>query len=45
MKLERHGFYPQGGGEWQAIIKPASTLKPFNLTTAGELVEKKLCRH
>lgn len=22
LKLERHGFYPQGGGEWQVVIKP-----------------------
>lgn len=40
MQLLRHGFYPQGGGEWQAVIRPAGALKPLELIDAGELINK-----
>jgi RNA 3'-terminal phosphate cyclase (ATP) len=35
LKLERHGFYPRGGGVIEARIKPASRLKPFELLARG----------
>lgn len=40
MKLCRHGFYPQGGGEWTAVVKPAGRLKAVKLIEAGELMAK-----
>jgi len=40
MTLQRHGFYPQGGGEWQAVIKPTQNIEPLSLTTAGDLISK-----
>ncbi len=29
MEVRRHGFYPKGGGEAVAYVKPVETLKPF----------------
>lgn len=40
MKLLRHGFYPQGGGEWQAVIKSSGQMKPLSLLNAGNLLSK-----
>jgi len=40
MNLHRHGFYPQGGGEWSVLIKPSARIKPLALVEAGELVSK-----
>jgi RNA 3'-terminal phosphate cyclase (ATP) len=41
LELRRHGFYPAGGGEMIARIKPATTaLKPFDLTERGAALEK-----
>ena len=34
--LERHGFYPAGGGAWRARISPVSTIKPLTLLQPGE---------
>ncbi len=37
MKLIRHGFYPQGGGEWHVRLKSSGRLKALELLEAGEL--------
>lgn len=40
MEIKRHGFYPQGGGEWSAVIKPNGGFKALNLTQSGKLVKR-----
>ncbi len=38
-ELERHGFFPAGGGRWRAHIAPATSMKPLTLqqaTPSGE---------
>ena len=42
MKLLRHGFYPQGGGEWQAVIRPSGKIKPLNLVETGNFLSKEV---
>lgn len=42
MKLQRHGFYPQGGGQWSAVIKSTGRYKPLELIEAGPLKNKEL---
>lgn len=37
MKLHRHGFYPQGGGEWHAVIRPTTHIRRLELLETGEL--------
>ncbi len=39
--LVRHGFYPAGGGEVVARVRPLSVLHPFELTARGELLGAK----
>jgi RNA 3'-terminal phosphate cyclase (ATP) len=39
--LERHGFYPAGGGKCSFDVKPATELKPLVLLNRGELVQTK----
>lgn len=34
-RLEKRGFYPAGGGRWQAEITPSDTVKPLELTDRG----------
>ncbi|HYG11942.1 MAG TPA: RNA 3'-terminal phosphate cyclase, partial [Pyrinomonadaceae bacterium] len=36
-ELERYGFYPPGGGRFNARIEPASKLKPLDLPARGEI--------
>lgn len=36
----RHGFYPQGGGEWRATITPVERIGPLELVETGELIKK-----
>ena len=39
--LHRHGFYPRGGGEIEASIRPsASGLSPFDLTARGAMLQE-----
>jgi len=38
LRLERHGFYPAGGGRFVARIEPCPALRPFVLETRGEPV-------
>jgi len=40
MTLHRHGFYPQGGGEWSAIVKRSSGIKALELIQTGGLMSK-----
>ena len=38
LELRRHGFYPAGGGEINAVIHPATdAMTPFDMTERGEL--------
>ena len=37
IELTKHGFYPAGGGQWQAHVTPGATLHPLTLEAAGEL--------
>lgn len=39
-RLERHGFYPAGGGRFTVTIEPAATLTGFDLWERGELVSR-----
>lgn len=40
LTLDRHGFYPAGGGRITAAIEPAPELRPLELTDRGELVTR-----
>ena len=41
LTLRRHGFYPAGGGEFSAVIRPASgALVPFDLTERDAASER-----
>jgi RNA 3'-terminal phosphate cyclase (ATP) len=35
--LERHGFYPAGGGRWSAVVQPLSELARLDLLERGEI--------
>lgn len=37
LELLRHGFYPAGGGELRASVRPAAALQPLNLLLRGDL--------
>jgi RNA 3'-terminal phosphate cyclase (ATP) len=41
VNLERHGFYPAGGGCFTAVIEPCSQLSPVDLTERGEITQRK----
>lgn len=43
IRLERHGFYPAGGGRFTVEIEPASKLEPVDLRERGE-VRRRLAR-
>jgi len=36
LQLERHGFYPRGGGRMRARIQPAHRLRPLEILERGE---------
>ena len=38
--IEKHGFYPAGGGKFSIKITPATQLKPFNLIERGAITAK-----
>lgn len=42
MKLQRYGFYPQGGGEWHVRISPSAGIKTLDLRERGELINKEV---
>lgn len=35
VRLDRHGFYPAGGGRWRAEVEPCSRLKPIEIMERG----------
>lgn len=37
LDLERPGFYPSGGGQFTALIKPVETLRPIHVLDRGRL--------
>jgi RNA 3'-terminal phosphate cyclase (ATP) len=39
VKLDRHGFFPVGGGKLRVTIEPAAQLSALNLSERGHLVE------
>jgi RNA 3'-terminal phosphate cyclase (ATP) len=39
LSLQRAGFYPEGGGEISALIRPARAMPPLDLVHRGNLVE------
>ena len=39
LSLERHGFYPRGGGRMRAEIMPTAGLRPLNLLQRGKLLQ------
>jgi RNA 3'-terminal phosphate cyclase (ATP) len=38
-KLDRHGFYPAGGGKMRVTIDPATKLQPFSLLERGRVLD------
>lgn len=42
LQLERHGFYPAGGGRFRATIQPVEALKPLRLGARGEITGRKV---
>ncbi|HEX8322994.1 MAG TPA: RNA 3'-terminal phosphate cyclase [Tepidisphaeraceae bacterium] len=40
IELERHGFYPAGGGRWQAAITPAKRLTPITIDQRGAILRR-----
>ncbi|MFK7758577.1 MAG: RNA 3'-terminal phosphate cyclase [Phycisphaerales bacterium] len=40
VEIERHGFYPAGGGRIRVQIDPASLLTPVSIMKRGEVVEQ-----
>jgi RNA 3'-terminal phosphate cyclase (ATP) len=38
LSMERAGFYPQGGGELQALIRPVETILPLQRMERGKLL-------
>lgn len=41
VRLERHGFYPAGGGKLSVRIQPTSALRPLELVTRGPVQGQK----
>ena len=41
MRIERHGFYPAGGGRYSVRIEPAGELRPLELLERGEDVSRR----
>jgi RNA 3'-terminal phosphate cyclase (ATP) len=39
LSLRRAGFYPEGGGEFSAVVHPARAMPPFDLGHRGTLVD------
>lgn len=40
MTLDRHGFYPAGGGKISVNITPCTNWKPLNLTARGSMLNR-----
>ncbi len=39
-QLDTHGFYPNGGGRWEIVVKPCRRLRKLELTARGEIVDQ-----
>lgn len=39
--LDRHGFYPAGGGAWSATIKPSDSIGSLELMDSGRVLNRK----
>jgi RNA 3'-terminal phosphate cyclase (ATP) len=42
LTLERHGFYPAGGGRFTAVIQPCAALQRLDLCERGEIRERRV---
>ncbi|QEG23927.1 RNA 3'-terminal phosphate cyclase [Mariniblastus fucicola] len=42
LKLNRHGFYPAGGGEFEASIVPAKRLRGLEIVSRGKLLQRRV---
>jgi RNA 3'-terminal phosphate cyclase (ATP) len=42
VNLERHGFYPAGGGCFTAVIEPCARLSPIDLAERGEITRRRV---
>jgi RNA 3'-terminal phosphate cyclase (ATP) len=42
LTLERHGFYPAGGGRFTVSITPVKALEPVDILERGEMVERRV---
>jgi RNA 3'-terminal phosphate cyclase (ATP) len=41
-ELERHGFYPVGGGRMRVMVEPADAFREFHLTERGPIVSRRV---
>lgn len=41
VELERHGFFPAGGGRFRVAITPTDRLRPLSLVERGEIVDRR----
>lgn len=41
VSFARHGFYPAGGGEWSATVRPARSLARLDLLERGNIVSQR----
>ena len=41
VELERHGFFPAGGGRFRVAITPTDRLQPLSLVERGEIVDRR----
>ena len=42
VELERHGFYPAGGGRFHVHVQPVAMLNGFDLCERGEIVDRRI---
>jgi RNA 3'-terminal phosphate cyclase (ATP) len=38
IKVERRGFFPNGGGKWTVVVNPPAALMPLQLSERGQLL-------
>ena len=42
LRLDRHGFYPAGGGRFSAEIEPVAKMRPIAIGGRGEIVSRRV---
>jgi len=42
LKLNRYGFYPAGGGEFEADVTPANSMKALEVVDRGKLLQRRV---